>query len=171
MTVQCKNCKGTSIEYDSAQGNSFCTLCGLVLEENTVVSELTFGEQADGTASMIGQFVSAESGKSHAPTIFGRRTEVGESREWTLFNAKKRIQGVGMTLGLNEHHIDQAHRWYILALQHQFTRGRRANYIVAACLYIVCRMEKTPHMLLDFSDVLQTNVYVLGGTFLRLVDC
>ena len=84
MTLQCKNCKGTSIEYDSAQGNSFCTLCGLVLEENTVVSELTFGEQADGTATMIGQFVSAESGKSHAPTIFGRRSEMGESREWTL---------------------------------------------------------------------------------------
>ena len=74
-----------------------------------------------------------------------------------------------MTLGLNEHHVDQAHRWYILALQHQFTRGRKANYIVAACLYIVCRMEKTPHMLLDFSDILQTSVYVLGGTFLRLV--
>lgn len=166
----CRNCKGTQIEYDPTQGNSFCVRCGIVLEENTVVAEVTFAEMADGSSMLQGQFVSAERGKVTAPSIFGRRTDSGDSREWTLFNAKRRLQAVGLALNLGEHHIDQAHRWYTLALQHQFTRGRRSNHIVASCLYIVCRLEKTAHMLLDFSDVLQTSVYVLGGTFLRLVQ-
>lgn len=41
-------------------------------------------------------------------------------------------------------------------------------HVIAACLYLVCRTEGTPHMLLDLSDLLQVNVYVLGKTFLLL---
>lgn len=160
-----------------------CVQCGTVLEENSVVAEVTFAELADGSSALQGQFVSAERGKTAAPSIFGRRalsgsggssskdgTSSGESREWTLWQAKRRLQSVALALGLGEHHIEQAHRWYSLALQHHFTRGRRATHIISACLYIVCRMEKTPHMLLDFADLLQTSVYVLGGCFLRLVQ-
>eukprot|EP01048_Picozoa_sp_COSAG05_P007581 COSAG05_NODE_538_length_8854_cov_306.308738_11_plen_91_part_00 len=33
----------------------------------------------------------------------------------------------------------------------------------------LCRREKTPHLLIDFSDLLQTNVFPLGQTFLKLV--
>ena len=40
--------------------------------------------------------------------------------------------------------------------------------VAGACLYIVCRQELRPYMLIDFSDVLQTNVYVLGAVFLQL---
>lgn len=148
-----------------------CVSCGTVLEENVVVSEVTFAELSTGASVLQGQFVSAERGKSTAPSIFGRRMDAGESREATIALGKRRIQEVAVAVGglSGEHFIETAHRWYILALQHQFTRGRRAGNIVAACLYIVCRQERTPHMLLDFADVLQTSVYSLGGTFLRLV--
>lgn len=39
-------------------------------------------------------------------------------------------------------------------------QGRKTEFVVAACLYIVCRYEKTSHMLLDFADALQVNVCV-----------
>ncbi len=170
-TQICPNCHGTSIEFDSTQGSSVCVACGTVLEENVVVSEVTFAEMASGASVLQGQFISSERGKSSAPSIFGRRMDAGESREATIALGKRRIQEVAVAVGglSGEHFIETAHRWYILALQHQFTRGRRAGNIVAACLYIVCRQERTPHMLLDFADVLQTSVYSLGGTFLRLV--
>lgn len=42
--------------------------------------------------------------------------------------------------------------------------------MIAACLYVVCRREKLPHMLIDFADVLQTNLYVLGSTFLKFTQ-
>ena len=40
--------------------------------------------------------------------------------------------------------------------------------VAAACIYIICRQDKHPFMLLDFSDVLQVNVFVLGAVFLQL---
>lgn len=61
-------------------------------------------------------------------------------------------------LKLPDRFTDQAQRFYSLALNNNFVRGRRTNYVVSACLYIVCRMEKTSHMLIDFSDLLQVSL-------------
>ena len=51
-----------------------------------------------------------------------------------------------------------AHRLYKLALQRGFTRGRRTNQVAAACLYLVCRQDEKPFLLIDFSDALQVRV-------------
>lgn len=185
VLAACPNCRSSEIDYDNAAGNSVCIRCGAVVEENTVVAEVTFAELSNGASVLEGQFISAERGKAGLPTIFGRRVGalsgigkgkdeeaggVSESREMTLANGRRRIMALAGAVGLTgEHYVDAAHRWYALALQHQFTRGRRGPNVTAACLYIVCRQEKTPHMLLDFADVLSTSVYSLGGTFLRLV--
>eukprot|EP01027_Heterolobosea_sp_BB2_P013769 GEZU01019819.1.p1 GENE.GEZU01019819.1~~GEZU01019819.1.p1 ORF type:complete len:525 (-),score=180.23 GEZU01019819.1:234-1808(-) len=75
---------------------------------------------------------------------------------------------IAAPLGLTANHVDQAHRFFKLALQNNFLQGRRSTHVCAACIYIVCRNEKTPHMLLDFSEILQTNVFALGHTFVRL---
>ena len=56
----CSQCGGTDIEYDQARGDAVCTGCGSVLEDNIIVSEVTFVEQSSGSSSVIGQFVSAE---------------------------------------------------------------------------------------------------------------
>ncbi|KAF4070796.1 hypothetical protein AMELA_G00277610 [Ameiurus melas] len=55
-----------------------------------------------------------------------------------------------------------------MVVSKHLTRGRKMAHIIAACLYLVCRTEGTPHMLLDLSDLLQVNVYILGKTFLLL---
>lgn len=36
-------------------------------------------------------------------------------------------------------------------------------------MYIICRQEKTAHLLIDFSDVLQINLYTLGSCYLKLI--
>ncbi len=40
--------------------------------------------------------------------------------------------------------------------------------MAAACLYIICRQEAKPFMLIDFSDALQVNVFTLGAVFMAL---
>ena len=40
--------------------------------------------------------------------------------------------------------------------------------VAATCLYIVCRQERKPYMLLDFSDHLSVNVYTLGAVYLQV---
>ncbi len=170
MTNVCKGCSGNQIEYDPNQGNAFCVDCGTVFEENTIVAEVTFGETSSGAAVLQGQFVSADKGKTSLPSFgMGKVNSASDFRDITIANAKKKIKELAAAVKLSDHHVDMAHRWYILALQHNFTRGRKIDKIAAACLYIVCRQEKTPHMLIDFSDILRINVFVLGGTFLKLV--
>ena len=60
MPTVCSNCGGTDIEHDHARGDSVCTNCGSVLEDNIIVSEVSFQEQSTGASSVVGQFVSSE---------------------------------------------------------------------------------------------------------------
>ena len=61
MSTVCSHCGGTDIEYDAGRGDAVCTSCGSVLEDNIIVSEVSFQEQSSGASAVIGQFVSTES--------------------------------------------------------------------------------------------------------------
>lgn len=167
----CPNCGSTHIEQHDASGASVCTECGVVLEENAIVSAVEFVEGAGGASSMVGQFVSATSSKAYTSTQgVGGRGGYGfsrDSRETTLANGRRRITEVASRLRLAGHYVDAAHRLFTIAVEKNFVQGRRTLHVVAACLYIACRQEKSQHMLIDFSDALQVNVYTLGTCFLK----
>ncbi|XP_017538423.1 BRF1 RNA polymerase III transcription initiation factor subunit b isoform X2 [Pygocentrus nattereri] len=166
---QCQNCGGADIDIDQARGSAVCTACGSVLEDNIIVSEVQFVENSGGGASAIGQFVSAD-GPAKAPVLgSGFHTSLGkESRAQTLQNGKRQIHSLGSQLQLNQHCLDTAFNFFKMVVSKHLTRGRKMTHVIAACLYLVCRTEGTPHMLLDLSDLLQVNVYILGKTFLLL---
>lgn len=90
-----------------------------------------------------------------------------DSRETTLANGRRRIQDVASRMRLSNYFVDAAHRFFTVAVEKNFVQGRRTTHVVAACLYIACRQEKSQHMLIDFSDALQVNVYTLGTCFLK----
>uniref|UniRef100_A0AAY5KI43 Transcription factor IIIB 90 kDa subunit n=1 Tax=Esox lucius TaxID=8010 RepID=A0AAY5KI43_ESOLU len=162
----CKNCGCSEIDLDQARGNAVCTSCGSVLEDNIIVSEVQFVEGSGGISSAVGQFVSAD-GKTFLGTGF--HTSLGkESRAQTLQNGKRQIHNLGSQLQLNQHCLDTAFNFFKMVVSKHLTRGRKMAHVIAACLYLVCRTEGTPHMLLDLSDLLQVNVYILGKTFLLL---
>ncbi|XP_028252631.1 transcription factor IIIB 90 kDa subunit-like isoform X2 [Parambassis ranga] len=165
----CKTCGGSDIDVDQARGSAVCTGCGSVLEDNIIVSEVQFVEGSGGVSSAVGQFVSAD-GPVKAPLLgSGFHTSVGkESRAQTLQSGKRQIQQLGSQLQLNQHCLDTAFNFFKLVVSKHLTRGRKTEHVIAACLYLVCRTEGTPHMLLDLSDLLQVNVYILGKTFLLL---
>jgi transcription factor IIIB 90 kDa subunit len=116
---------------------------------------------------MVGQFVSATSSKAYTGGRGGRYGLSRDSRETTLANGRRRIQDVASRLRVGSHYIDAAHRLFTIAVEKNFVQGRRTTHVVAACLYIACRREKSQHMLVDFSDDLQVNVYTLGTCFLK----
>ncbi|XP_015976936.1 transcription factor IIIB 90 kDa subunit isoform X4 [Rousettus aegyptiacus] len=165
----CRGCGGTDIELDAARGDAVCTGCGSVLEDNIIVSEVQFVENSGGGSSAVGQFVSLD-GAGKTPTLGGGfHVNLGkESRAQTLQNGRRQIHHLGSQLQLNQHCLDTAFNFFKMAVSKRLTRGRKMAHVVAACLYLVCRTEGTPHMLLDLSDLLQVNVYVLGKTFLLL---
>lgn len=165
----CKNCGGSDIDVDQSRGNAVCMNCGSVLEDNIIVSEVEFVETGGGGSSAVGQFVAGDASGKNPTFGEGYYTGVGrESRAQTLQNGKRQIVTLGHQLQMNQHCLDTAFNFYKMALAKHLTRGRKSAHVVAACLYLVCRTEGTPHMLLDLSDLLQVNVYVLGRTFLVL---
>lgn len=60
MSKTCPHCKSSDLDTDPSRGDTVCMNCGSVLEENTIVSEVTIQENADGSSSVVGQFVSTE---------------------------------------------------------------------------------------------------------------
>lgn len=171
----CPDCGSRDVEQQDASGASVCTECGVVVEENAIVSAVEFQEGAGGAATMVGKFVSGSSSKAFTAGGPGggggfRRSNWGfsrDSRETTLANGRRKIQEIASRLRLGGHFVDAAHRLFTIAVERNFVQGRRTTHVVASCLYIACRQEKSQHMLIDFSDALQVNVYVLGTCFLK----
>ena len=167
----CPNCGSTEIENHGASGSSICVACGVVCEENAIVSSVEFSEGAGGTASLVGQYVGPNGSKPFSRDRLGRGGgSYGfsrDSRETTLANGRRRIQDVASRMRLSNYYVDAAHRFFTVAVEKNFVQGRRTTHVVAACLYIACRQEKSQHMLIDFSDALQVNVYTLGTCFLK----
>ncbi|EJC99509.1 uncharacterized protein FOMMEDRAFT_160578 [Fomitiporia mediterranea MF3/22] len=170
VNTVCGDCGGTIIEYDAAAGNGFCVGCGTVVEENAIVSEVVFGESSSGAAIVQGSFVGQGATHARMGGPYGKRN-TSESREQTIDNASRKIRNVGALMRLSEVVQTAAIRMYTLALEHKFTKGRKNMNVIAVCLYIACRQKETRnYMLIDFSDLLQVNVFDLGHTFLQLVQ-
>lgn len=92
-----------------------------------------------------------------------------EAMQITLDKGRRRIRDLASSLKMVPR-AEAASRLFSLAVERNFHKGRRMANVCCACLYVVCRQNKTPHMLIDFADVLETNVYVLGHTFLKLAQ-
>lgn len=166
---KCKNCGSSELEVDPGRGDTICTNCGTVLEDSVIVSDVQFEENAHGGSSILGQFVPSDS--KGGCIGFGRNFHTSlnkESREITLQNAKRGMSNLCQQLRLNQHCLDTAFNFYKMALNRQLTRGRKNTHVLAACVYITCRIEGTPHLLIDFSDVLQISAFELGRCYLKL---
>ncbi|KAI0984975.1 hypothetical protein GJ496_007408 [Pomphorhynchus laevis] len=159
MSFICSQCGSSNIDNDPARGNPACIDCGTVVATELIISEVEFEEVAGGRHKAVGQFVGK--GEIGATSLGGLHHGNKRSREITLYNAKRHISAMANALSMPSHLVDMAHNFYKLSLDQGLTRGRKLTHIVASCLYIVARLEGTPHMLLDFCDLAQANVVVV----------
>lgn len=100
MSTVCSQCGETDIEYDQARGDAVCTSCGFVLEDNIIVSEITFQEQSSGASTVVGQFVSSEgTHNSKPPGIFLR---LHLHHEFSPIGGKNPLSGTGFHHGMGK---------------------------------------------------------------------
>ncbi|RPA89870.1 cyclin-like protein [Choiromyces venosus 120613-1] len=178
MSNTCPSCGSSNpTDFDDSAGRLVCTNCGHVVNDSFIVSEISFGETSSGAARVQGSYVAE--GQTHAGGGGGRFRSGNslESREQIIQNGRRKIVELAGAVNCPEHFSDHAQRWFTLSVTHNFNRGRKTQFVVACCLYIVCRLEKSSHMLIDFSDILnasfpilQVNVFALGHTYLQLVQ-
>lgn len=135
-----------------------------------IVNEVSFGESSSGAAVAHGSFIAQGATHARMGGAYGNRNQ-GESREQTIANATQRIQKIATVLRLSDMVCLVATRMYTLAVEHKFTKGRKGMNVAAVCLYVACRQKETRnYMLIDFSDLLQVNVFELGHIYLQLVQ-
>ncbi|XP_024172838.1 transcription factor IIIB 90 kDa subunit isoform X2 [Rosa chinensis] len=150
--VFCNNC-GKTVPGTEDSGRIWCDLCGKVLVYDIYSEEPTFFKDAAGQSKLAGNFVR------------GFQSEVSASRERLIDNARYELRCLrnGLDMGDNEEITDIALRFYTMALERNFTRGRNTERVLAACLYIACRSKRKPYLLIEFSNLLKIDVYTLGS--------
>ncbi|KAA0193529.1 hypothetical protein HAZT_HAZT002891 [Hyalella azteca] len=168
MVDKCKNCGAGEFDVDPKTGATICVECGVVQDENSIVNELQFMENSRGQSSAMGQFIAHDS-SAPRPMFNGcQGTFSKESRELTLQKAKKKIGALATSLGLSKHVDSLANGFFKMCLSRGLCRGRKSAHLIGACVYMACREEQTPHMLIDVSDAAEIDVYELGRTYLRI---
>jgi len=182
-SIKCPSCNSDNIIYDPSRGEYTCS-CGRVLQENTVVSEVSFlfsqcspnKKLNFADSNVVGKFGSQSGDYSQikcCPSllklssliflVLGYSNNAKEYRRQTVY---KQIQQLATKLNLSQYHVEAAKRLYNIAQERNyelghdknFTQGRPTSHVIAAALYITCRLEKTPHLLIDFSDALQVQM-------------
>ncbi|KAL0010148.1 hypothetical protein SO802_005256 [Lithocarpus litseifolius] len=157
LFLSCANHRPTS---SYANGLVCCDVCGKVLHEDLYTDEPSFVKGAGGESKLSGSVVrSIQSGYS-------------ESFRRTLDKGRDMIESIVTTFNISggDSIVNPACAFYQIAVERNFTRGRKTDQVAAACLYIACRVAKDPKpfLLIDFSEYLSINVYVLGAVFLQL---
>ncbi|XP_004299883.1 PREDICTED: transcription factor IIIB 70 kDa subunit-like [Fragaria vesca subsp. vesca] len=155
--VFCNNCS-KSVPGTEDSGRIWCDMCGKVLVYDIYSEEPTFFKDAAGQSKLSGNFVR------------GFQSEVSASRERLIDNARYELRCLrnGLEMGENEEITDIALRFYTMALERNFTRGRNTEQVLAACLYIACRTKRKPYLLIEFSNFLKIDVYTLGAVYMQL---
>lgn len=119
---KCKNCGSSDIEVDPSRGDAVCTNCGSVLEDNIIVAEVQFEENARGASSTVGQFVSADSK--------GGASGFGASKIITWMHNYQVIKSIQMTRfpccygsGIPRVDIEEGSPWNTAPLQSAATKS------------------------------------------------
>ncbi|KAJ0249545.1 Cyclin/Brf1-like TBP-binding protein [Hirschfeldia incana] len=159
--VWCKHC-GTSVKgirpFDGALA---CEKCGRILENFNFSTEVTFVKNAAGQSQASGNVVrSVQSG-------------ISSSRERRMRIARDELMNLKDALGMGDERddlVNTAAKFFEMALDHNFTKGRRTELVQCSCLYLTCRQKNVPFLLIDFSSYLRVSVYELGAVYLQLCE-
>ncbi|OMH84354.1 Transcription factor IIIB 90 kDa subunit [Zancudomyces culisetae] len=83
--MRCGGCGGNNIESDAASGSAFCISCGLVVEESTIVSEITFSENSAGAKVVSGALLrTGQSDKTQQVALDALRLVQRMDRDWLV---------------------------------------------------------------------------------------
>jgi transcription factor IIIB subunit 2 len=168
----CKNCGKKELLLDERRGQLCCQHCGRVQEENCLVTDIEFTSKG-----VQGQFVpKGGAACSHfGPSTFLPTLHDVDSfsridqKEAKKAKAHKLLRQLGKQLNIEDKYIEKAKRVFELAQESNFVQGRHATLVASAALYIICRQEAQPLMLLDFADAINVSLYSLAACYIKMV--
>lgn len=144
--MKCKLCQCEDIISSSELCSQICSNCGYVISEDFIKAENTFTEIA-------------KIGNQHSSILLTTSKNLG-----TIIRFFTQIIN---QLNLPIWFLETAKRYYNCCINKKFTKGRSLIKVACVILYALCKINKTRHLLIDFSDVSKINIYQLGVAYLQ----
>ena len=162
--MKCTKCE--NIHRDPNSGMMICLTCGKVIEESQIAVDVL---EFDDNQNAAGTFMDA-----NKPTYFypgGRNilSQIVDTSTRNLNKTYRLMERTARLLTIPDDVVKVAKKLYIEASNKKFTQGRKTDLIVAAILYIACRMNEKSYLLIDFSEVLRINIFLIGTLYIKLV--
>jgi transcription factor IIIB subunit 2 len=146
----CQNCGSKEIMYQSEISSSICLECVRVLENiDEIINENPYSENL-------------KIGNNYNLLISNHLLN-------SDLKIKKIFQKLISSLNLPEYFLENAIKYYKCASNKNFAKGRSQILICSIILYTLCRINKTQHLLIDFSNVSKINIYKLGNHYLQFI--
>lgn len=161
--MKCKKC--VNVEKDPATGYLICLTCGNVVEDSSIVQGIEF----DSNQKATGTFIDSTKGNFYGGAFSSGFCHIMDPIQVRLNKVYKYMVQIATLLTIPTTVIERAKKLYNVASNKKFTQGRRTKTIVGAILYLACRWDCTKHLLMDFSEALQINLFVIGSIYLKLV--
>lgn len=162
-------CKGD--EFGEEDGKKLCLVCGAVVSEFSMVTDVQFGLTGSGRHVVHGAHVAADQAYNRGGNLYDRNKQT-TSEEVTNMAGRRYMELIREQLRVAEPLMESGMQVFRLASANNFIQGRRTKSVAAVCLYLACRSQRdlpNPHMLIDFADVLNLDVFGLGNIYKGLI--
>lgn len=161
----CPTCHEDAVVFDHIQGVSACESCGCVVQESELVAPSFDG--VDGRPS--GVFVGAKDTGAGASAALLHGSGIGRAIQRSRPNegitkVRQVLRDLSARLALPPPIRDQAAH-FLEQLFPLVAGNWRREHVAAAAVYTAIRINRAPLTLVDLSEALQTNIYVLGTKY------
>ncbi len=185
---RCTFCSSQNILENSNTGELVCNQCGGVIEEDLVEqsasrrafnfeerqrkkrtgSPITYTKHHRGIVTRIGtknmdKMSADKRGRYHRMKKWDRRLSGSKPRNMRL--ALSEMQRIIDDLKLPSKVHEEAARLYEKAWEKEVVKGRRVEDIVAASVFLVCRMQNIPRTLDEISDAAEIERTEVGRNY------
>lgn len=172
----CKECGSTELIRDYTRGESICSNCGLVItdhmldsgpewraftteeknQRSRVGAPTTFRMPDKGLSTMIGKQNTDSFGKKlsakrrrlmYRLRKWNFRSIIHSSKRRNLAHAMSEMQRLASQMGISRDIMETAAVLYRKVIENGLTRGRSIDAMIAASLYLACRLHSLPRPL------------------------
>nr|UXY88136.1 TFIIB related factor hBRF [Cryptomonas curvata] len=159
--MKCEKCGNEDIKYEFTAGKITCNFCGFIIEECILNPDISFNQSDLSKVTANGHLIVSNNEK--------KSNFMNKSTEFIFISAKRKINQLGNSLKLCSKFQDSAFRLFMFASHKGVVQGRKIQALCISCIYVVCRRERMPHLLVDFSDITQTRSSKIGAIFLKFI--
>ena len=148
---KCPEC--SSSEFSEHNGDLYCTHCAILVSSGTLTT--TF-QSVPGVH---------KSGGNAAQ----RNWLALQCSESTKERYKREIDNIAANMKLSPSIAASANRTYDYLQGRGYTKGRKSRVVMIAAIYIACRLQEVPMLLVDFEDSSGIDAFTIGKCFIDIM--